>query len=398
VARAETVTLLPLDRYANIMHLTPCHFNQVAGPKAPLRSGCDDVWDQDAREALAWTMETAEQMIADALGFWPAPKWIVNEEHRIGRVRGDWQNAEFQTEWKYVQQFGTQSLTLIEAAAPVTYEDRDHDQYGREETAVIGDPAALYYYLSNLCSDPCDVRVFFREEDGAWDDADPRWEIRPVRADADGDHMTITGESCMFVRPISWENTSQESPGGEWVVPFDVNELVDAVDVYCEDVDLSTPITLYWEGVCTCGTQCSHATQGACAYVTDWERGWFALRPATWDGANHQWLASLYATAPVKFTVSYLAGYPLDPRTCRMHPMLERAIVKLTNVLLPEPPCGYCDAARVLWERDREPVDPLTPEAASMPWDQYSRGALESWRICKRFSRASSGGSVRGSM
>jgi len=194
------------------------------------------------------------------------------------------------------------------------------------------------------------------------------------------------------VRPEYWERTEWENPDGSWIVPFDTDNLVDAVDLYCEDVNLSTPVTLYWEGVCTCGTQCSHTTQAACAYVTDWDRGWFCLRPATWDGANHQWTAAKYADPPVKFTVSYLAGWPRDSRTCRMHPMLERAVVKLTNALLPEPPCGYCDAAEVLWKRDRQPVDPLTPEAASMPWDVYAQGALEAFRICKMFSRTVAGG------
>ena len=66
-----------------------------------------------------------------------------------------------------------------------------------------------------------------------------------------------------------------------------------------------------------------------------------------------------------------------------MDSRLERAIVKLTNALLPEPPCGYCDAAEKIWKLDRTQIDPLTPEAAGMPWDIYSRGALEAWRIVK---------------
>ena len=77
MARAETITLLPLDRYATIMRMSVCHFNQVDGVKAPLRSGCDDVWDQPEREDLAWAMATAEEMIAHELGFWPAPKWMT---------------------------------------------------------------------------------------------------------------------------------------------------------------------------------------------------------------------------------------------------------------------------------------------------------------------------------
>jgi len=61
MARAETVTLLPLDRYAEIMQIPLTHFNQLQGPKAPLVGGCDDIWDQDDRELLAWTMAEAEE-------------------------------------------------------------------------------------------------------------------------------------------------------------------------------------------------------------------------------------------------------------------------------------------------------------------------------------------------
>jgi hypothetical protein len=80
-----------------------------------------------------------------------------------------------------------------------------------------------------------------------------------------------------------------------------------------------------------------------------------------------------------------------------MNASMERAIVKLTNALLPEPPCGFCgDVAVRTWQDDRRPIDPLTPEAASMPWDVYKRGALEAWRIVKLFSRAKGGKVGRG--
>ena len=58
MARAETITLLPIDRYFALMSMSICHGNQVNGAKAPMRSGCDDVWDQPEREDLAWAMAT----------------------------------------------------------------------------------------------------------------------------------------------------------------------------------------------------------------------------------------------------------------------------------------------------------------------------------------------------
>jgi hypothetical protein len=37
------------------------------------------------------------------------------------------------------------------------------------------------------------------------------------------------------------------------------------------------------------------------------------------------------------------------------------------------------------------PVDPLTPEAAGLPWDMYSKGALEAWRLVKVMAMGSGG-------
>ena len=74
-----------------------------------------------------------------------------------------------------------------------------------------------------------------------------------------------------------------------------------------------------------------------------------------------------------------------------MEKRTQRAIVKLTNVLLPEPPCGFCDAADRMWKNDRKDVDPLTPEAAGLPWALYQQGALDAWKIVSRLAAGQSG-------
>lgn len=394
MARAETVTLLPLDRYSELMRIHPSHFNQLSGTKAPLSSGCDDIWDQDAREDLAWTMAQAEQLIADALGFYPAPKYITSEEVPFGLVgvRSDWRNAEVRTRYSYVDCLGTETLTLAQASAGVEYTDADDDPLEREEQARIG--TAIYADLP-ACALPCDVRVFFRVADGAEDAADPRWEIRPIKVDIDGTTMRITAESSLFVRPDLWDLTKADCAGSDdpnkWKWPFQTANLVSAVDVYCRSTSKRTPVTLYWDGVCECSGICQHSTQTACGLSTDLRRGYFVPRPATWNGTTNVEDTPTYSQAPFKVYVSYLSGYPLDSRTCRMNANLERAIVKLTNVMLPKPPCGFCDEAHTRWENDRRPVDPLTPEAAGMPWDIYAEGALEAWRIVKRLARGQGG-------
>lgn len=381
-------TLLGFERYAQIMQIKPAHFNQMAGPLAPLNSGCDDVWDQDARVALAETIQQAEELIANELGFWPAPKFITNERTLFGLtgVRGDWRNAELKTRWGYVEGYGTEQLTLLQANAAVQYSDDDGDPLGRQEKATIG--TALYADLP-ACANPCDVAIFFRVADGAIDAADERFEIRPIRVDIDGATMHITAESSQFVQPALWNLTKADCFGSDdpnlWRYNFDISRLVTAVDVYCRTINPQSPVTLLWDGRCYCtSSPCSHQTQTACAYETDLVRGFFAPRPSLWNGTSNTDTAPTLAMPPEAVRVNYRAGYPLDSRTCRMNSNLEKAIVKLTNALLPEPPCGFCDLAEIRWQADRKNIDPLTPEAASMPWDLYTQGALEAWRIVKK--------------
>ncbi len=371
-------TLLGLARYAEIMQISQPHIHQLAGAKAPLVGGCDGVWDQPAREALIGAIQTAEEMIARSLGFWPAPKFIVDEWIRI-EARRDWYNAEFQTGWRYIQAVGTESLTLLAADVPVVYSDEDEDPLGREETASITAP--LY---GDFDCELCGLAVFFRVRDGARDNGHPDFEIRNLRLDRSG--TTIWGESSMFVIPTLWNLTEAECQGGgEWKWSFDVTNLVGYVDVYCRSVSNILPATLYWDGVCDCGSPCAHSTQTACVQVTDYQSGHFMVRPATWNGSSHVYTHPLHSRPPQKIKINYLAGYPLTD-DCRMDPALERAVVKLTNSLLPEPPCGFCDPARQKWTHDRKPVEPLTQEAANIPWGLSTQGALEAWRIVKQFS------------
>jgi hypothetical protein len=383
-------TLLSPSRYAQIMQIPLPHFWQMQGPKAPLRGGCDDVWDEEARAALVWAMLQAEEMIANELGFYPAPKFTVDEEIAFGLtgVRNDWLNGEVKTKWGYVSDYGTEKLTLVQADAVIQYQDLDDDPNGREETARIG--TSLYGDLS-ACAKACDVAIFFRVADGADDAADDRWEIRPIKVDIDGSTMRITADSALFIKPglralTKMDCVASEYPN-DWIYNFDLGNLVAKVDVYCRTVNQQTPVTLRWDGVCTCTTSpCAHDTQCACAYPTDMKRGFFAPRPATWNGASNIYVAATYTNPPESVLVDYRSGYLLDSKSCRMNAELERAIVKLTNVLLPEPPCGFCDAAEIRWKGDRKNIDPLTPEAASMPWDLYAQGALEAWRIVKKLA------------
>jgi len=89
MARSDFETLLPLDSYARIIGVDPRHFNQVYCESFPDRRGEDLVWFQDhwpqpgraSRDDVAIAIAEAEELIAEVLGFYVAPKYTVNESH-----------------------------------------------------------------------------------------------------------------------------------------------------------------------------------------------------------------------------------------------------------------------------------------------------------------------------
>lgn len=393
MSRSDNVTLLPLDEWAKWMSVSGPHFNQMNGAEAPLYGGCDKVWDQDAIDLLAWTMQQAEDLIIAELGFYPVPTFITSETHlfELAGVRNDWYNAELQTDYGYVTGYGTEQLTLVQANATVEYLDLDNDPFERKETAEIGNQ--LYADLP-ACSAECDVAVFFRVADGATDAADSRYEIRPLRVDIDGTTMRIRADSSLFIRPdlrrLTEMNCKGSTDEGKWKYDFALTNLVTQVDVYCRTINTQTPVTLQWDGVCNCTNVCSHTTQTACAYPIQNKQGIFTPRAATWNGTTNIFASPTYRKPPESVIVNYRAGYPLD-RNCRMDGNLQKAIIKLTNVLLPEPPCAFCDQAQTRWKQDRTDLDPLTEEAANMPWGLYTKGALEAWRIVRKYAMGRGG-------
>ena len=112
MARADTWTLLCIDDWARLMAIHPDAWNQVYYPAAPYPGACERTWlqhgwlDQTSgritgREDVAQALATAEEMIAHALGFWPAPTWIRGEPHQWPRPARGLQTAypPIQLDW-----------------------------------------------------------------------------------------------------------------------------------------------------------------------------------------------------------------------------------------------------------------------------------------------------------
>jgi len=158
MANADTPTLLSLDQYADILGIDPRHFNQVYSADWPVSGACDSVWfqwawqdpDKASREDLARAIAQAERLIADYIGFWPAPTWVEAEIHRypyqqrmsdgmIGTIYfpalSTTRRKTLRTRWKYYSDAGRRRVDEIELAAAIVYSSPDGD--GFDELATI---------------------------------------------------------------------------------------------------------------------------------------------------------------------------------------------------------------------------------------------------------------------
>jgi hypothetical protein len=374
MAVSKFVTSLPLDTYADTMGINSAHFNQMNGQNAPTSHDCDKIWDQPDRDQLARTIQQAENMIKIQLGYDLVPTYYENADVRLLKnVRADWWNGAYLAPHKKVESYGTQTMTLLFAGAPITYQDLDNDPRGIKETAVIGD---FLYDMLPKCDGVCKLHVFYRRADGARYDADPEWEIRPIEVTEYGEFQTIRAPATQFLKPELMRLTERACYKSDdedaWIYAYDEANLVEYVDIYCQVLDEDEQGTVTW--LTGCGV-CDTTSADICIYPVLDSISKFVVAPKAGECISN--------CPPRKMQINYTSGYPLD-NLCQMDTNLQRAVVKLTNALLPQSPCG-CEISYNMWVADREPVNPLTLESANLPWDLNSQGALEAWRIVKSF-------------
>ena len=331
MARASTPTLLALDRYAQVMGVPPPHFNQaVGGTIFPAPGGCSQVWfqyswqagDRVAREDLALAIANAEEDIAEAIGYWPAPKFISEEAHRFPRhhrpdVRGNGFDARgfrkgLKLNYGKVIQAGRRAVSFVGTAttAPgggLVFDDLDLDTF--DESATITLPTTL--------TDPCEIKVYFTGHNG-----DPEWEIRPARSvEIIGPNVVITFWCWQLINPVLWEAlpTTTEEQALDLAGAIYVAD----VEVYREYVDSTVASAeFFWEpsvlvdsGDCChlCGgagcEACALTSQEGCIHLRDPDLGLVAPTPASYNAVTG-WSATDYTECrePDMLKLWYYAG------------------------------------------------------------------------------------------
>lgn len=331
MARASYPTLLSLDKFAQIMGISPPHFNGAASAQSgdnpfPVL-GCSDLWFQHAfqsndrvsREDIALAISEAEEDIANYINYWPAPMFI-EEVHNFPRhyrpeafdsgldVR--WMRKSINLKWGRLIQAGQRNIASVGGASvaggEMVFSDDDGDGYS--ETVTIT--------LATALTEACEIKVYFDGE------STPEWEIRPHRSiTIAGGNVIIVFWAWQLIDPDLWE----AFPTG---APEALNLLgaiyVNAVDVYREFVDTTEPSAqFFWEpkvrniipGFCTscdgagCPT-CSLTTQDGCLYPRDVDQGIAVPVPAEYDEDEEVWTEQSYTEcrAPDQVKLWYYAG------------------------------------------------------------------------------------------
>jgi len=400
MANASTPTLLPLDQYADILGIDPRHFNQVRTTAYPEEGACSDIWwqfawqhpDKASREDLARAIAQAERLIANYIGFWPAPTWITNETHRYPYQQrwadGAMGTAFFpalsqtrrktvKTNWRYWADGGRRRVDEIELGAAVVYSTPDGDAFNELATIGVVDTDVVEEY---------EVAVFPDT------DTSPQNRIRnlTVTLGAAG-VITITGQSSLFVDPAFWAAGTEADAviDGDALGMPEFLATVNVYRIYTSDEDSTyAPVEFAWQNSTLVPFSVAYGVQ----QLWNPELGVISPIPATWDADDEEWDVAYWClqNEPHLIRLWYYAGWQCSTQGLMEEPFA-RAVAALATALLMKPICG-CDQAELLAQYWQERPNPDTTtgygqiayERLNCPWGTQN-GAWEAYRICQEY-------------
>jgi hypothetical protein len=398
--RSSVQTLLTLYEYCSIIGLNPYWFAQI-GVGVPERGNylnvkCDHVlfqspyqaYDFLGREEIAESIQQAENLVADLLGYQVAPKYTVAEPHQYPQgynrqfpMRYGMRNAaggykSIQTKYGHIQVMGIEHLTLIGTFTTVLSDETGsgiNDTFTVTAAVPAGTTAA-------------EIAAFFIEADRV-NLSLAESEIKPLNVSIAAGVATITGHVSLLVLPILQLT----------VAPADLNATdtaiyAEEVTLYSRATDITDTGSLRWANIFPCDQPpCEVDIQTACFGIQDGELGFVYPLPAEWDSTTEQFnlhYPCCIGRDPDKLTVNYLAGYPRQ-NNGRMDSKHAKIIALLATSLLPNRTAGCDRANQRLYYYRNLPTDEKsnllipreTMEAAGNVLGSMGRGACEAYRL-----------------
>lgn len=369
------MALLPLETFRRTIGYHPWHYWQLySTSKAPIESACSGIVRQYAwhdsnavgRTDILLAIESAEQLLFDYLGYWPAPKY-GEETHAFPtpyanglRYSGNWGRwLSMNLDQRYIQALGIEALTLIEAGVAVTRSDVDGDTLKETFTLTV----------NTTITDATQIAVYFAAADRLdGDSAGDRWRIQPVKISISGGVATIRGAAWLLVKPVKYEYyDASATDDGALALDTDAN-YVTTVDVYRRytNGDGTTTTTsqglLTWEtpGGSCCGSATSStdpasiATAIARVGIRDATNGIVIPAEASYNTTSATWSAIHWTgcVLPDRATIRTYAGYAL--REGQMDPFFQQVVTRLAAAELEGPICACDKSNRELyrWQFD----------------------------------------------
>jgi len=387
MAVASTPTLLPLDRFSEILGVNPLHFNQMDMPQDLELSNCgmpilQQSWQsQDAisREEIATAIADAEQELEKWLHYPPLPKWF-DEHVMLPQRAGIITSGRVQPSQRLFISGGIRGTTLIQEESFISYSDADND--GFEETATITVALPL-----GVSAD--EVAIFYPGQAAAVE-----WQIRPVLVTVAAGVATITCKRWQLVKP---ELLSPLAPSA--VNPTDSANFLDAVDVYRVYNDPSQQVEFHIRnqgcGVCSGGgcVACGYTVEEGCIAAIDYRLAHLDLTHAAWNADTALWQTGCCPDgAPERARIKYLAGLtgPRGSHT-KMSLDMELAVARLAITKLDRQFCGCQSIQHAIqyWTEDLasrvstagKSISTSVPQLLrNCPWGT-KRGALYAYSI-----------------
>lgn len=346
MARASTPTLVPLDTWAQLMGINPFEFNQIGAgfPAEFIQTQCSEVFFQHpwqgggsylSREEIARTMQRAEYAIAQELGYWPAPKYVVGEQvQNQGKGLGyqayyDYTSAKLR--WKRIRASGVEARTVIRIGAAVVVSDNDGD--GVDDLFTVT--------AATTVTDIDEIAIYFSAADRNNADIDETWRIRPVNVSITGGTVTITGHPSLLVKP----DLTSTYTASVLDVTVDAN-FVSTVDVYRRYTDdtatLAEPnqgIAIYDDPDCT-DEPCENQYHAICMGHLNSDAGVVMFRYSDTDTSH------ILPGTPDRFQVNYLSGARLV--NGNVDPEMADIVAHLTTAWLPTGQCGCERSNRII--------------------------------------------------
>ena len=386
--RASTPTLLSIYEWSQVMGLNPWEVAQVGeGFPVTNQAQCPTVffqfpWQQDflSREEIARSIAKAEEMIAEELHYWPAPKYFANEVHSYprpfnrelygaaGTPRGQWKAV--QLNWGKVQGGGLMARTLIAAAGAVVMSDNDGDTINDRFTVTV----------ATTVTDSDEVAIYFTSVDRNGVTLDETWRIRPVNVTISGGNAIITGHPSQLIKPDLTTAVNAASLDVTTAANF-----VTTVEVYRLYRDVTTTTadpaqgTALWEDPDCDIPPCAVSWLPVCLGARNAEMGLVSVD--FWlDGAQ----CPPSDREPDRVNLHYLAGEPLV--NGQMSRAMADVVAHLATGILPVGPCGCERSDRIIsWWRSLpshgdESARPLTMREIDGCAFGVSRGALWAWQ------------------